>query len=356
MQPRPTAAVAVTIQAIDDGGTANGGADTSAAQTMQITLTAVNDAPSFTAGADQTVVENTGAQSVPGWASAISPGPANEAGQTVSFTLTSSNPALFTAGGQPAVASDGTLTFTPATGAHGTATITIRAIDDGGTANGGIDTSAAQTFTITITNLPPTAIADTASVAENDAAGVTFNVLSNDTDPEGDPLSVASYDDSTIANGSVTSNGAGSFTYTPAAHFAGTDSFTYTVTDGNGGTSTALVTITVTPVPDPPATADDAYLTRKTPPHTTSARRARKRLRLQRRHAHRRHDTSRRAHQRHAQPRRRRLLHLHPEPRLHRQRHLHLPRHQLDHGPLLEWGGHDHDRRDVQRLPALLDR
>ena len=251
----------VAIQATDDGGTANGGNDTSAPQTMQITLTAVNDAPSFNAGADQTVLENTGAQSVPGWASAISPGPANEAAQTVSFTLTSSNTALFTAGGQPAVASDGTLTFTPATGAHGTATITIRAIDDGGTANGGIDTSSAQTFTITITNLPPAAIADTPSVAENNATGVTFNVLSNDTDPEGDPLSVASYDDSTIANGSVTSNGGGSFTYTPAAHFAGTDSFTYTVTDGNGGTSTALVTITVTPVPDPPATADDAYLT-----------------------------------------------------------------------------------------------
>ncbi len=251
----------VTIQAIDDGGTANGGIDASAPQTMQITLTAVNDAPSFTAGPDQTVVENTGARSVPGWASAISPGPANEAAQTVTFTLTSSNPALFSAGDQPAVASDGTLTFTPATGAHGTATVTIRAIDDGGTANGGTDTSSAQTFTITITNLPPTAIADTPSVAENDTTGVTFNVLSNDTDPEGDPLSIASYDDSTLANGSVTPNGGGSFTYTPAAHFAGTDSFTYTVTDGNGGASTALVTITVTPVPDPPATADDAYLT-----------------------------------------------------------------------------------------------
>jgi putative nucleotidyltransferase with HDIG domain len=256
-----TGVATVTIQAVDDGGTANGGIDSSVPQTLQIALTPVNDAPSFTAGADQTLVENTGAQSVPAWASAISPGPADEAAQTVTFALTSSDPALFTGGGQPAVSNGGTLTFTPAAGAHGTATVTISAIDDGGSANGGIDTSSAQTFTITITNLPPTAIADTPSVAENDPAGVIFNVLSNDTDPEGDPLSIASYDDSTLANGSVTANGGGSFTYTPAAHFAGTDSFTYTVSDGNGGTSTALVTITVTPVPDPPATADDAYLT-----------------------------------------------------------------------------------------------
>jgi hypothetical protein len=251
----------VTVQALDDGGTANGGVDAGTPQTMQITLTAVNDAPSFSVGADQAVIENTGPQSVPAWASAISPGPANEAAQTVTFPLTSSNPALFTAGGQPAVASDGTLTFTPATGAHGTATVTITAIDDGGTANGGIDTSSAQTFTITITNLPPIANPDTPSIAENDSAGVTFDVLSNDIDPENDPLAIASYDDSTLANGSVTPNGGGSFTYTPAAHFAGTDSFTYTVSDGYGGTSTALVTITVSPVPDPPATADDAYLT-----------------------------------------------------------------------------------------------
>jgi putative nucleotidyltransferase with HDIG domain len=261
----------VTIQAVDSGGTANAGVDTSAAQTMQITLTAVNDVPSFTAGADQTVVENSGPQSAPGWATSISPGPADEATQNVGFTLTSSNPALFAFGGQPAVASNGGLTFTPAAGAHGTATVTIRAVDDGGTANGGVDTSAPQTFTITITNLPPTAIADSPSVAENDAAGVTFNVLANDTDPEGDPLGVASYDDSTIANGSVTANGGGSFTYVPAAHFAGTDSFSYTVSDGNGGASTALVTITVTPVPDPPATADDAYLTARNTPLTQAA-------------------------------------------------------------------------------------
>ena len=60
----------------DNGGTANGGVDTSAAQTFTITVTAVNDAPSFTKGADQTVIEDAGLQTVAGWATAISAGPA----------------------------------------------------------------------------------------------------------------------------------------------------------------------------------------------------------------------------------------------------------------------------------------
>jgi hypothetical protein len=85
---------------------------------------------------------------VPGWATAISPGPVNESGQTVSFTVTNDNAALFSSA--PAIDSSGTLTYTPALLAIGTATVTVRAVDSGGTANGGVDTSPPQTFTITI--------------------------------------------------------------------------------------------------------------------------------------------------------------------------------------------------------------
>ena len=251
----------VTVRATDDGGTADGGTDTSAAQTFQIVVAAVNDAPSFTGGAAQTVFENAGPQSVAGWATAIARGPADEAGQVVGFSVASSNPALFAVGGQPAVAADGTLSFTPATGAHGAATLTVRAFDDGGTAHGGADTSAPQTVLVTVVNQAPAAVGDAPVVLENSVAGVTFDVLANDSDPESDPLTVASYDDSTIANGGLTHNAGGSFTYVPAAHFAGTDTFSYTVSDGNGNTATAVVTITVTAVPDPPAAADDAYVT-----------------------------------------------------------------------------------------------
>ncbi len=141
-------AASVTVTAHDDGGTANGGSDESTPHTFTISVTSVNDAPSFVAGGNQTAVSLLGAKSVPGWATAISPGPPDESGQTVSFVVSVDKPALFAA--QPAIAPDGTLTFKPATLALGTATVTVRAVDNGGTANGGSNTSAAQTFTITI--------------------------------------------------------------------------------------------------------------------------------------------------------------------------------------------------------------
>ena len=47
-------------------------------------------------------------------------------------------------------------------------------------------------------------------------------------------------------------------TYTPSLNWSGTDSFTYTISDGNGGTDTATVTVTVDPVNDPPVAADDS--------------------------------------------------------------------------------------------------
>jgi len=139
----------VTVRARDSGGVADGGVDTSAAQTFTITVTAVNDAPSFTRGADQSVSEDAGAQSVAGWATAISAGPADESAQSLTFSVTgNSNPSLFAVA--PAVDASGRLTYTPADGANGTATITLVLADNGGTANGGVDASAAQAFTISV--------------------------------------------------------------------------------------------------------------------------------------------------------------------------------------------------------------
>jgi large repetitive protein len=138
----------VTVIAHDDGGTANGGIDDSPPRTFTISIAAVNDAPSFNAGSDQTAVSLLGPQSVPGWATAIAVGPADESSQSVSFAVGNNNAGLFAA--QPAVAPDGTLTYTPTALALGSATVTVRALDSGGTASGGVDTSPPQTFTITI--------------------------------------------------------------------------------------------------------------------------------------------------------------------------------------------------------------
>lgn len=148
--PRANAngASSVTVVARDNGGTANGGDDTSAGSTFTLTVDSVNDPPTFSAGGDQTVVSLLGAQTVAGWATGISPGPPNESSQNVTFVVTVSNPALFAE--QPAVAPDGTLTYKPKLLALGTATVTVRAVDNGGTANGGSNTSAPQSFKITI--------------------------------------------------------------------------------------------------------------------------------------------------------------------------------------------------------------
>ncbi|UBF25722.1 DUF4347 domain-containing protein [Kovacikia minuta CCNUW1] len=138
----------VTVFLKDNGGTANGGVDTSATQTFTITIKPVNDPPSFTKGTNQTIDEDAGAQTIANWATNISPGPADEAGQTVNFQVSNNNNGLFSV--QPTIDPTGKLTYTPADNASGTATITVALKDTGGLLNNGVDTSAAQTFTITI--------------------------------------------------------------------------------------------------------------------------------------------------------------------------------------------------------------
>ncbi len=121
---------------------------------------------------------------------------------------------------------------------------------------GGTDT-AQVTITINGLNDPPDAVNDTATT--NEDTPITGNVLSNDTDPEGDTLTVTNNTNPT--NGTVTVNANGNYTYTPNANFNGTDSFTYTISDGNGGTDTATVNITVNPVNDPPTAVNDVAYT-----------------------------------------------------------------------------------------------
>jgi len=107
-------------------------------------------------------------------------------------------------------------------------------------------------------NDPPVANDDSATVNE-DSANTVIDVLSNDTDVDGDTLTVASV--TQPANGSVTNNGT-SVSYTPDGNYHGSDTFTYTVSDGNGGTDTATATVsaTVTSVNDPPVANDDMVL------------------------------------------------------------------------------------------------
>src|SRR5205814_5784119 len=120
--------------------------------------------------------------------------------------------------------------------------------------------SAAATVTITVNsqNDAPLALDDTYTVNEDTTLSVSApGVLANDSDVEADPLSAVLV--SSPAHGALTLNSDGSFSYTPAADYNGSDSFTYKANDGNLDSAVATVSITVTPVNDAPLAVSDSY-------------------------------------------------------------------------------------------------
>ena len=147
---------------------------------------------------------------------------------------------------------DGTFTYSPDADFNGSDSFTY-SVSDG---KGGTDT-ATVTITVNPVNDGPVANDDSANTDED--TSVNIDVLLNDTDVDGDDLTVDSFTDP--SNGTLVEENDGTFTYTPAADFNGSDSFTYTVDDGNGGTDTATVTITVDPVNDDPVANNDSTTT-----------------------------------------------------------------------------------------------
>ncbi|MCA0757054.1 PKD domain-containing protein [Paenibacillus sp. N4] len=133
----------------------NDGKEDSEPAVLSVTMDPVNDAPSFNKGEDQAANKADTVQgvNVPAWASGLSAGPANESGQALAFSVTNDRNDLFAV--QPKVAPDGTLSFTPKAGISGTAAVSVILKDDGGTANGGVNASAVQTFNITIDAVAP---------------------------------------------------------------------------------------------------------------------------------------------------------------------------------------------------------
>ncbi len=147
---------------------------------------------------------------------------------------------------------DGTVTYTPNSGFTGTDTFTYT-ISDG---DGGTDT-ATVTVTVVDNNHPPVAVDDSSSTPKN--TSVNIDVLDNDSDQDGDTLTVTGVTQG--SNGTVTINSDGTVTYTPNSGFTGTDTFTYTISDGNSGTDTATVTVTVADNNHPPVANNDSSTT-----------------------------------------------------------------------------------------------
>ncbi len=166
-------------------------------------------------------------------------------GDPLSVALNGTDPAH----GTVELNEDGTFTYTPDEGYVGDDTFTYN-VTDGQLDAGSNPVVETGTVTVTVGNAPPAPVDDAAATfASTEVAG---NVLANDIDPDGDPLTVV-LDGTPPTNGTVVLNPDGSFTYTPDPGFTGEDTFTYEVTDGEAGSGPVVATVTITVNPFPVA-------------------------------------------------------------------------------------------------------
>ncbi|HXT57127.1 MAG TPA: DUF4214 domain-containing protein, partial [Pirellulales bacterium] len=209
---------------------------TSAPATVSITVAVSAQAPSFTAGANVQVSANSGPRTVGQWATNISAG-TNASGQQLQFVVTNdTNAGLFSAA--PAVdATNGNLTFTPALGATGTATISLVLRDPGNN-----NQSSTHTFTISVvSSSTPTAVLDAYILSDSASSQVSAGagVLSND----GNSGGVTATRVSGPLHGTLVLQADGSFTYTPNGSFQGYDQFIYEAVNGSAVSTPTAVTL-----------------------------------------------------------------------------------------------------------------
>ena len=214
------------------------GSSTATGSTL-ISVTAVNDAPLATPGAgigneDSSIAVVLGGTDVDGSIA------------SVHVTALPANGVLLLADGVSAVAAGQALTpaqaagllFRPTADFHGSASVTFTVTDNGGA------TSAPAIFTLAVgpVNDPPVAVADNASTVGT--APVTVAVLANDSDVDGDTLTVSGASVN-AAFGSVLVNADGSLTFTAAPGVSGAVPVTYTISDGHGGSASSTLNINV---------------------------------------------------------------------------------------------------------------
>lgn len=216
--------------AINDG---NGGTDTA---TVTITVTPVNDNPN--AQEDTATVDEGSSIEI-----AVLNNDSDAENNSLTPVITSTP-----VNGTAVVNGNGTITYTH----HGSETTNdafMYTVNDG---QGGADT-AIVTIIVNAVNDAPVAQDDAATV--DGVSSVTLVVLDNDSDAEGDSLSVAI--DTMPSKGNAMVNPNNTITYHHSGNTAGTDTFSYVVVDGNGGVDTALVTITISNVNHLPVAQDD---------------------------------------------------------------------------------------------------
>ncbi|WP_404713045.1 Ig-like domain-containing protein [Sphingomonas sp. MMS24-J13] len=250
---------------VSDG---HGGTSTA---TVNLTVNPVNDAPVATSDAF-TTNEDTPTTFDVRTNDTDADGDALTVTQIDGTAIDATHP-VAVAGGVISLGADGKLTFTPAANYNGTPSFTYT-VSDG---HGGTSTATVN-LTVNPVNDAPVATSD--AFTTNEDTPTTFDVRTNDTDADGDALTVTQIDGTAIdathpvavAGGVISLGADGKLTFTPAANYNGTPSFTYTVSDGHGGTSTATVNLTVNPVNDAPVATSDAFTTNEDTPTTFDVR------------------------------------------------------------------------------------
>jgi hypothetical protein len=163
--------------------------------------------------------------------------------------------------GTTSVNANGTVHYVPDPNAFGDDFFDYT-ISDG---HNGTDTTSVK-MRVTAVNDPPVANADTTSTSEDTAVDV--NILANDTDVDGDALTVTGV--SGAVKGAATLNANGTVHFVPTANANGTGSFQYTISDGHGGTAGSSAQVTIGAVNDPPVAVNDSATTGQGVPVTIS--------------------------------------------------------------------------------------
>lgn len=223
------------------------GALNSGVATVNLSITAVNDAPvgmadSYNVNENQSVI-------VTGPGVLLNDTDADQGALTAVLVSQPSHGVLV-------FNTDGSFTYTPNANYFGADSFTYRAND--GTAVSSVTT---VNLSVSGSNHVPVLADDAYSVAEDGILNVSdlAGLLSNDSDVDGNSLSAFMVIQP--AHGSVTFSANGGFIYTPDTNFNGTDTFSYAANDGTATGTAAVVTITITAVNDAPTGADDSYST-----------------------------------------------------------------------------------------------